>query len=214
MSGVKENFIRTETDLRSVPAVPDIHLYVADESTPLWQKTEQYLGKDGMPPPFWAFAWPGGQALARYLLDHPETVEGRSVLDFACGGGLAGIAAMKAGAQKVLACDIDPFAIAAAELNAKANNVALETLCADIIGLDGGWDVILVGDICYERDTAQKVITWLEKRHQSGSTIFIGDPERTYLPKERLKKIASYDIVTTKDLEDSEIKTTGIWCFQ
>jgi predicted nicotinamide N-methyase len=147
-------FIRAETRLRPVPHAPELVLHVADEATALWQKTEEELGEIGLPPPFWAFAWAGGQALARYVLDHPEAVRARHVLDFASGSGLVAIAAMTAGAARVTACDIDPFAVAAMDLNAAANGVAIEAVQADLIGQDQGWDVVLAGDICYERDLA------------------------------------------------------------
>ena len=207
----EQKFILAETSSRPVTGLPDITLHIADESLPLWQKTENYLGKTGMPPPFWAFAWPGGIALSRFILDNPEWVQGRYVLDFACGTGLVGIAAKKAGAARVLSCDIDPLAIAATEINAHANAVYLETLCGDIIGLDDGWDTVLVADICYERDTAARVMDWLQIIQKRGTDILIGDPGRTYLPKEKLIKIASYDIPVNLDLENSEIKNTGIW---
>ncbi len=213
MSTDKEAFILAETTLRPTPHVPEVQLHVADESTPLWLKTEEQLAEIGLPPPFWAFAWAGGQALARYLLDHPETVHGRYALDFACGSGIVGIAAMKAGANRVLACDIDTFAIAATQLNAATNSVAIETVQADLIGLDDNWDTVLAGDICYERDTAARVIDWLETLHRRGAQVLIGDPGRSYLPKNRLEKIAEYMVPTTRDLEDNDIKRTAIWRF-
>src|SRR5688572_4837896 len=154
-------FILAETRLRPVPHAPELVLHVADEATALWQKTEEELGEIGLPPPFWAFAWAGGQALARYVLDHPEAVRARHVLDFASGSGLVAIAAMTAGAARVTACDIDPFAVAAMDLNAAANGVAIEAVQADLIGQDHGWDAVLAGDICYERDLAQRVTEWL-----------------------------------------------------
>lgn len=214
MRNKRENFIRAETNLRPVSTfLPDLNLYVADESTPLWQETEYFLGQTGLPPPFWAFAWAGGQALARFILDNPSRIKDKYILDFACGSGLVGIAAMKAGARKVLACDIDYLAVSATELNAKANAVQLDVLCADLIGLDDGWDVILVGDICYERETAEKVIQWLETLRKKGREVLIGDPGRSYLPQKLLTKIMCYMIPTTKDLEDSDTKESCVWQF-
>lgn len=169
-------FILAETRLRPVPHAPEISLHVADEATELWQKTEEELGEIGLPPPFWAFAWAGGQALARYILDHPETVRGRRVLDFASGSGLVAIAAMKAAATEVTACDIDPFAIAAIGLNAEANGVSITSIEADIVGQDQGWDTVLAGDICYERDLAARVVDWLFGLSSRGATVLIGDP--------------------------------------
>lgn len=213
MGMIWEDFILKETKLSPIPDYPKILIYTGDESTLLWQKIEQFCGKEGMSPPFWAFAWPGGQALSRFVLDHPGLVRDKYVLDFACGCGIGAVSCMKAGASKVLACDVDPFAIAAAKLNAQANQTSFDTLCADLIGLDDGWDVILLGDLCYERDTAENVIKWLETLHLKGKKIYIGDPGRSYLPRNLLRQIACYDIRTTKDLEDSELKKTGIWEF-
>ncbi|MEE1610535.1 class I SAM-dependent methyltransferase [Microvirga sp. CF3016] len=207
-------FIRSETRLRPVPHAPEISLHVADEATELWQRTEEELGEIGLPPPFWAFAWAGGQALARYILDYPETVRGRRVLDFASGSGLVAIAAMKAGAAEVTACDIDPFAIAAIGLNAKANGVsAIIPLQADIVGHDRGWDTVLAGDICYERDLAQRVTDWLFALSRRGATVLIGDPGRSYLPKDRLENLAIYEVPVTRTLEDSDIKKSSVWRF-
>lgn len=207
-------FILAETRLRPVPHTPEIALHVADEATELWQKTEEELGEIGLPPPFWAFAWAGGQALARYILDHPETVRGRRVLDFASGSGLVAIAAMKAGAAEVTACDIDPFAIAAIGVNAQANGVAVTPLAANIVGQDGGWDAVLAGDICYEQDLAARVTDWLFALSNRGATVLIGDPGRSYLPKDRLENLAVYEVPVTRTLEDSDIKKSSVWRFR
>lgn len=206
-------FIRAETRLLPVPHAPELSLHVADEATELWQRTEEELGEIGLPPPFWAFAWAGGQALARYILDHPETVRGRRVLDFASGSGLVAIAAMKAGAAEVIACDIDSFAIAAIGLNAEANQVAITSTQADLIGQDEGWDTVLAGDICYEQDLAARVTDWLFALSQRGATVLIGDPGRSYLPKERLERLEIYEVPVTRTLEDSDIKKTSVWQF-
>ncbi len=207
-------FIRAETRLLPVPHAPELSLHVADEATELWQRTEEELGEIGLPPPFWAFAWAGGQALARYILDHPDTVRGRRVLDFASGSGLVAIAAMKAGAAEVTACDIDSFAIAAMRLNAEANSVAVTPLQADVVGQDQGWETILAGDICYERDLAARVTEWLFGLSRRGATVLIGDPGRSYLPGERLDRLATYEVPVTRTLEDAEIKKTSVFRFR
>lgn len=206
-------FIKRETRLRPVPHTPEIAIYVADEATDLWQRTEEELGAIGLPPPFWAFAWAGGQALARYILDHPEIVKGKRVLDFASGSGLVAIAAAKAGAANVLACDIDSFAIAAIDLNAEANGVEISRCQTDLVGSDDGWDVVLAGDICYEQDLAKRVVAWLFALGERGAGVLLGDPGRSYLPKERLAAVATYQVPVTRTLEDSEIKRTSVWRF-
>ncbi|HEY4203971.1 MAG TPA: 50S ribosomal protein L11 methyltransferase [Xanthobacteraceae bacterium] len=214
----KTAFIRANTRLRPIPLVPEISLHVADEAVPIWHKTEEELGEMGLPPPFWAFAWAGGQALARYVLDHPDLVGGKRVLDLASGSGLVGIAAMRAGASTVTAADIDAFACAAALLNAQANDVQLsvrdDDLLAAFIGdpsLSESWDVILAGDIFYERDTAERAFAFLSQHVARGATVLIGDPSRTYLPKERLTRRAEYNVPVTRELEDNEIKHTAVW---
>ncbi len=204
-------FIRAETRLTPVPHAPEINLHVADEATELWQRTEEELGSIGLPPPFWAFAWAGGQALARYVLDHPAAVRGRSVLDFASGSGLVAIAAAKAGAAQVLACDIDPFAIAAIRLNAAANGVAIDPIQVDLLGGDGGWDAVLAGDVCYEKDLARRAVDWFAIRCRRGATVLIGDPGRSYLPTNRLEALAAYEVPVTRSLEDADIKRTCVW---
>lgn len=204
-------FIRSETRLIAVPHAPEIHLHLADEAIPLWEKTEEQLADIGLLPPFWAFAWAGGQALARYCLDHPGLVKSRRVLDFASGSGLVAIAAAKAGALQVDATDIDPFAVAAIAINADANAVVIAARQADIIGEDHSWDVVFAGDVFYERDMATRVFLWLEALHRRGAQVLIGDPGRSYLPKDRLEALASYDVPVTRVLEDSEIKRTGVW---
>ncbi len=209
-----ETFIRTNTALQPVPHAPEISLYVADEITPIWSMTEGALGAMGIAPPFWAFAWAGGQALARYVLDHPEIVAGKSVLDFASGSGLVAIAAMKAGAARALACDIDPMCDAAIAVNALANGVRLEAAIADLLDHPPpAVDVILAGDICYERTLTGRVLAWLKTAHASGVRVLIGDPGRTYFPKSGLEKLAQYEVRTTRELEDYEIKRTGVWTF-
>ncbi len=209
-----ESFVRANTRLRPVPHVPEISLYVADEAVPLWQKTEEELGEMGLPPPFWAFAWAGGQALARYILDHPEIVRGKRVLDLACGSGLVAIAAMKAGAAQAIANDIDRFAIPAVALNAAANGVRVEMETAD--RLDPGvalepFGIVLAGDIFYERDTAARALSFLQRMKANGAHVLVGDPGRSYLPKEGMAVLAEYEVPVIRDLEDAEIKRTRVW---
>jgi predicted nicotinamide N-methyase len=207
-------FIAAHTRLLPVPHAPEIRLHLADEATALWQKTEDELGAIGLPPPFWAFAWAGGQALARYCLDRPALVTGKRVLDFASGSGLVAVAAAKAGAACVAARDIDAFAVAAIGLNAAANGVAIDARCADTIDTDEGWDAVFAGDICYESDMAARTIAWLARLDARGATVLIGDPGRSYLPRERLEALATYEVPVTRTLEDSDIKTTHVWRFR
>jgi predicted nicotinamide N-methyase len=205
-------FIRANTWLKPVPHAPEILLHVADEAVPLWTKTEEELERAGLPPPFWAFAWAGGQALARYLLDHPETVRAKRVLDVGAGSGLVAIAAMKAGAASAMAADLDPFALAAIALNAAANGVAVSVSGEDPIGAaPGDFDLVLVGDLAYERDVAERLFAWLKTLAAAGTPALIGDPGRTYLPRADLVPLAEYAVPVTRDLEDSEIKKTSVW---
>ena len=211
----RKAFIRANTRLTPVPHVPEISLHVADESVPMWEKTEEELGAIGLPPPYWAFAWAGGQALARHVLDHREIVEGKRVLDLAAGSGLVAIAAAIAGATPVIAADIDAFTEAAIALNAEANDVYVEIIMQDLLDRAASdtprYDVILVGDLFYERDTAARALAFLDRNAAAGTRVLIGDPGRTYLPKERLTRLAEYSVPVTRELEDMEIKRTSVW---
>lgn len=207
----RKRFIATHTRLMPVPHAPEIAIHVAEEATELWQKTEDELATIGLPPPFWAFAWAGGQALARNLLDNPGIVERKRVLDFASGSGLVAIAAAKAGAGDVTGCDIDAFAAEAIALNAAANDVDVTARLDDLVGLDEGWEVICAGDVCYERDMAARVVDWLGGLARRGAMVLIGDPGRHYLPKERLALLATYEVPVTRALEDAEIKRSSVW---
>jgi predicted nicotinamide N-methyase len=210
----RADFIRRHTRLQRPPHAPELELWLADEITPIWRQTEEELEAEGVPPPFWAFAWAGGQALARYLLDHPEEVRGLSVLDFASGSGIVAIAAMKASAARVLACDIDPFCGAALEANAEANGVEVDFTDQDLLASDPpGVDVICAGDVCYERPLAERVRAWLLAAHVRGARVLVGDPGRTYFPREGLLRLAEYAVPVTRELEDQEIKRTGVWTF-
>ena len=205
-------FILANTAILSPPLVPELILHLATEAVPLWQKTEEELGAIGLPPPFWAFAWAGGQALARYLLDHPETVCGSHIIDLASGSGLVAIAAMKAGAADALAADIDEFSSTAITLNAALNDVALTVTIGDLLAFPPPiCDVILVGDLFYEQSLASRLLEWLETAHGRGTQILIGDPGRAYLPKPRLAQLATYSVPVTRDLEDAEIKQGAVW---
>jgi predicted nicotinamide N-methyase len=205
-------FIVANTRLQAPPHTPEVALHLADEITPIWRMTEEALGEIGLPPPFWAFAWAGGQALARYVLDHPQEVAGKRVLDFATGSGLVAIAAMKAGAASVQASDIDAFAGAAVALNAAANGVSVAVIGADLLDAPAPpVDVILAGDICYEAPLAARVIAWLIAARDAGARVLIGDPGRAYLPKSGLKQLAEYRVPTTRELEDQEVKRTVVW---
>ncbi len=201
-------FVRDNSQLLAPPLVPEIRLHLASEVIPLWRKTEEELAEIGVPPPYWAFAWAGGQALARYLLDHSDLVSGKRVLDFGSGSGLVALAAAKAGAAHVVAADIDPFAIAAIARNALANNVNVETIAEDVIGTNDRFDLIVVGDMCYERPLAERLMAWLKTTQ---ADVLLGDPGRSYFPKTGLTQLATYSVPTTRELEDREIRQTGVW---
>lgn len=207
--------IRISTELRPVALVPEIRVYQASEPMGVWQRTELAAGRTGLDPPFWAFAWAGGQALARYLLDYPETVKGRHVIDVASGSGLVAIAAAKAGAASVAAYDIDPLAVAAITVNAGANGVAVLAFCADILDEDApvspDVEVMLVADAFYQRDLADRVMRFLDRGHARGADVLAGDFGRAYLPRDRLKALAAYDVPGQSGLESSDIKHTTIW---
>jgi predicted nicotinamide N-methyase len=205
-------FIRTNTKLLAVPLVPEVRLHLAEESLAIWRQTEEELGRMNVPPPWWAFAWAGGQALARYVLDNPALAAGRSVLDLGAGSGLTGITAMQAGAARVLAADTDPFALAAIAFNAAVNEVAIDATGADLLAAPpSGFDLILVGDLFYERALAERVLAFLEAARAKGSAVLVGDPRRSYFPKERFAVVAEYSVPVTRDLEDMEIKHTCVW---
>ena len=211
----REGFIRANTSVLAPPLVPEVVLHLAHEAVPLWQKTEEELGEMGLPPPFWAFAWAGGQALARYVLDHPDIFSGKHVLDLASGSGLVAIAAMKAGAATVLAADIDQFAVVAMGLNAEINGVYIDTTDANLLALPPqSFDVILVGDLFYDRNIAGRCFDWLRMAQDNGAHVLIGDPGRTYLPRDKLENVAQFQVPVSRDLEDAEIKTSAVWALR
>ena len=205
-------FIRANTRLLAPPLVPEIRLYLADESVPIWQKTEDQLGVINVTPPFWAFAWAGGQALARYVLDHPGLLAGKRVLDLGAGSGLMAIAAMHCAAKSALAADIDPIAVAATALNARVNGMTLTTTTANMLSGDlTGFDAILVGDLFYERSLAETVLLALDGAAASGAVVLVGDPQRDYFPKGRFTPLADYSVPVSREIEDAEIKPTTVW---
>ncbi len=205
-----QSFVRDVTTLTETPFVPGIALYLATELTPLWQKTETWLQENNVAPPYWAFAWPGAQALARYIAANPQLVAGKRVLDFAAGGGLAAIAAMRAGAHSADANDIDPLAMAATTLNAAANNVHVTAILGDIVGSRGPWDFIMCGDVCYEAPMTRHILPWLSTLART-CVVLIADPGRAYLPREKLTPVASCDVPVTFELEDRLIRTTTLY---
>jgi predicted nicotinamide N-methyase len=208
-------FVRANTRLRPVPHVPEILLHVADATVPLWRKTEPELAAMGLPAPFWAFAWAGGQALARYVLDHRKEVAGRRVLDLGAGSGLVAIAAAQAGAAPVVASDVDAFAEQAVALNAQANGVYVEILRRDPLGdrapIAPRYDVILAGDLFYERETAERAFAFLRHHAAAGTQVLIGEPGRSYLPQHRLRRCCEYSIAVARDLEDGDSRHTTVW---
>jgi len=206
-------FIRANTEITAPPLVPEIPLHLATEITPIWEATEASLEQAGLPPPYWAFAWAGGQALARHILDRPEWVAGKRVLDFGSGSGLVAIAAAKAGAAQVTAAEIDLFAGEVIRLNAEHNQAQIIVETADVIGQPPYWDTILCGDMCYERPLADRLTLWLRSLAKRGATVLLGDPGRTYLPASGLVEIARYDVPTSLELEDRELRTGIVWRF-
>lgn len=207
-------FIRAETRLLAPPHVPEIRLHLADEAIGLWHRTEEELGAMGLPPPYWAFAWAGGQALARHVLDDPGIVRGRTVLDFASGSGIVAIAAAMAGAARVVASDIDGFSLAAIALNAAENGVAVEVEGRDLLALGSdGHDVVLAGDVFYEKPMSDRVEPFLKAAVARGATVLFGDPGRAYVPRTGVEAVAEYTVPVTRALEDGEVKRTKVWRF-
>ena len=208
----RDTFIAEHTAVTSAPLIPEFRLHLATEVTPLWQATEETLRVTGLPPPYWAFPWVGGQAVARYVLDHPEITRGRVVFDFAAGCGVIALAAARTGAVAVTAVDIDPFALAAIRLNAALNGLTVMLSRDDVVGRSlPGVEVVLAGDVCYERPMAEAVIAWLRALARAGTTVIIGDPGRSYLPRTGLTALARHVIPTISDVEDTDSKATTVW---
>jgi predicted nicotinamide N-methyase len=216
VSGAAAAFVVASTAVAAPPLVPEIRLHLATEVTPLWQATADALNDSGVEPPFWAFAWPGGQAVARHILDHPAIVAGRRVLDIASGSGMIAIAAARAGAASVTANDIDPYAVAAIALNAVLNGVNLAVSRDDLLDAAPAarWDVILAGDVFYDRAMAARIAPWLSARAREGAAVLIGDPSRAYLPERGLACVATYDVPTSLELEDREVRVTRVWALK
>lgn len=205
-------FIPQNTVVTSASLIPEIKLHLATEVVPLWQATEATLEATGLPPPYWAFAWPGGQAIARHVLDTPRLVAGRRVLDLAAGCGIAAIAAAKSGARTVSASEIDRFALAAIDLNARLNGVVVTALDRDVLDeAPGDWDTVLAGDLCYERPMADRVAGWIKSQARAGVTVLMGDPGRAYKPADGLAEVARYVVPTSRDLEDRDTRETIVW---
>ncbi len=208
-------FVIANTRPGRPPLLPEIELLLASELLPLWQATEADLATSGLAPPYWAFAWAGGQALARYILDRPDCVAGKTVLDFGSGSGLVAIAAKQAGAAKVLASDIDPYAVEAIRLNAERNDVSIEVTGSDVIGTtDADWQVVLGGAICYEQPMAGRAEAWLRRLAgdpKNPAVVLIGDPGRNHLPRQSIRRLARYTVQTTTELEDSDVRNAIVW---
>ncbi len=205
-----EDFVRTHTTIARAALVPEIALHLATEITPIWQATEAWLAERNIEPPFWAFAWPGGQATARLLLDEPARVAGKRVLDFAAGCGIAAVAAAMSGATLVEAAEIDPLALAATRLNAALNGVAVETPDGDIVGSPCRWDVILAGDVCYEAPMTAHILPWLRAVAAAGAEVLLADPGRAYLPSAGLQPLVRHGVPTTLELEDRTVREVTI----
>lgn len=205
-----EAFIRAHTTIARPSLVPEIALHLATEITPIWQATEAWLRREGIAPPFWAFAWPGSQAMARLILDEPSRAAGRRVLDFAAGCGLAAIAAAKAGAAAVEAAEIDPLALAATRLNAALNGVAVTTPEGDVVGAACRWDLILAGDVCYEAPMTGHILPWLRAMAAAGAEVWLADPGRAYVPRDGLVEVARFEVPTTRELEDRDSRQVTI----
>jgi predicted nicotinamide N-methyase len=207
--GEREAFIRANTIVGRPALAPEIQLHLATEITPIWQATETWLEENNVDPPFWAFAWPGGQALARHILDHPEVVAGKRVLDFAAGGGIAAIACALCGAT-VEAAEIDKLADAAILLNSRLNNIDIALAASDIIGSACRWDLILCGDVCYEAPMTDRIMPWLTQM-AAAAEVWIADPGRAYLPRAGLERFAEYRAATSLELEDRTQRDVGLY---
>lgn len=209
-----ERFIAANTALEAPAMVPEFRLWLATEYVPIWQATETWLEEQNIDPPYWAFCWPGGQAVARYLLDHPTLVEGKRVIDFAAGSGVSSMAAAKAGAASVVANDIDSLSLVAARLNAAANGLAIETSGEDwLAGPDGApdADVVIAGDVCYEREMSARALAWLRSHAARGRLVLLGDPGRNYFSAQGLEELARYEIPTSLQLENRGMRETVLW---
>lgn len=204
-------FVATATRIGRPPLVPEIALHLADELTPIWQATEAALAQDGVDPPYWAFAWPGGQALARFVLDDPALVAGRRVLDLGAGSGIAAIAAARAGAAAAVAAEIDPLAAAAIAANAALNGVAVTVALGDALDGPAEAEVILAGDLCYEARLSARLLPWLGAAAARGALVLLADPGRAYLPRAGLLPLARYEVPVSRELEDQTVRLTTVY---
>lgn len=206
---VPAEFVRRHTRLARPALVPEVRLHVAADVVALWEAMESARVGPAEEPPFWAAAWPGGQALARYVLDHPELVAGRSVLDLGAGSGLVAVAAALAGARSVLASDPDPYSATAVEVNAEANGVAPIPVVGDLLDAEPpDVDVILAGDVCYDRAMSERVLPFLGRAWLGGAAVLLGDPGRPYVPRDGLLAAAAYDV---PDTEGPLVRRTTVW---
>jgi predicted nicotinamide N-methyase len=209
-----EGFIRTNTALERPAMVPEFRLWLATEYVPIWQATEAWLEQQNVDPPYWAFCWPGGQAIARYLLDNPDQVNGKRVIDFAAGSGVSAMAAVRAGAASVVANDIDALSLVAARLNAEANGLAITISADDWLAGPAGApeaDVVIAGDVCYEREMSAQALEWLRSHARQGRLVLLGDPGRNYFSAQGLEERARYDIPTSLQLENRGMRETVVW---
>jgi predicted nicotinamide N-methyase len=209
-----EGFIRANTALETPVLVPEFKLWLATEYVPIWQATEAWLEEQNVDPPYWAFCWPGGQAIARYLLDHPAQVAGKRVIDFAAGSGVSSMAAVRAGAARVIANDIDTLSLIAARLNAEANGLAIEVSSEDWLAggeAEPATDVVIAGDVCYEREMSVRALAWLRGHASAGRLVLLGDPGRNYFSAQGLQEMARYEIPTSLQLENRGMRETIVW---
>jgi predicted nicotinamide N-methyase len=204
-------FIRAHTVPASPPACPEIKMWSATEITPIWEATEAWLHTNGVPPPYWAFCWAGGQALTRWVLDNPAEVAGLRVLDFAAGSGVTAIAAALRGAARVEAAEIDPMACAAIVLNAQLNGAAVEVIGDDLVGAPCRWDLVVAGDVCYEAPMTAHIWPWLKRLAAEGARVVMADPGRAYLPRTGLRRLADYSVETSLELEDRTRREVSIY---
>ena len=209
-----EGFIRANTALEAPAMVPEFKLWLASEYVPIWQATETWLEEQNVDPPYWAFCWPGGQAVARYLLDHPEAVRGKRVIDFAAGSGVSSMAAAQAGAQSVVANDIDLLSLVATRLNASANGLTVALSADDWLASPDSApaaDVVIAGDVCYEREMSARALAWLRAHATAGRLVLLGDPGRNYFTAQGLVELARYEIPTSLQLENRGMRETVVW---
>jgi len=207
-------FVQAHTRVSAPVLCPEILLHLGDDLDVIWESQELWLGRCGLPPPFWAVAWVGGQALARYTLDNPSLFRGLSILDVGSGSGLCAIAAAKAGAEAVEAYDIDPFSRDVVDINARLNEVWVESLLEDVVGMPSRWDVVLAGDLWYEQFLSERLTAWLRRIACSGTLVFIGDCGRAHFPRFGVTELQQYEVPSPPSLERNAVTPTGVWRIQ